>query len=126
MHRLPAAAAGAAAVASLVLLGACADVSMKPYQRPDNPAKTAWAGGRALPVAPATMIEQDWWKGFGDPDLDGLVERAVRGNVDLKLLAARTRVAGAQIEEARAGSLPTLDAGAGRSDPRSCSHPRTR
>src|SRR5438045_3850150 len=111
MHLLLAAAAGSAAV----LLGACADVSMKPYQRPDSPAKTAWAGGRALPVAPATMIEQDWWKGFGDPDLDGLVERAVRGNVDLKILAARTRVAGAQIEEARAGSLPTLEAGAGAS-----------
>lgn len=110
MHRVPAAAG-----AVLVLLGACADVSMKPYQRPDTPAKTAWAGGGALPVAPATMIEQDWWKGFGDPDLDGLVERAVRGNVDLKILAARTRVAGAQIEEARAGSLPTLDAGAGAS-----------
>jgi NodT family efflux transporter outer membrane factor (OMF) lipoprotein len=115
MHLLPAAAAGAAAVASLVLLGACADVSMKPYQRPDSPAKTAWAGGRALPVAPATMIEQDWWKGFGDPDLDRLVERAVGGNADLRILAARTRVAGAQIEEARAGSLPTLDAGAGAS-----------
>jgi NodT family efflux transporter outer membrane factor (OMF) lipoprotein len=111
MHLLLAAAAGSAAV----LLGACADVSMKPYQRPDSPAKTAWAGGRALPVAPAAMIEQDWWKGFGDPDLDGLVERAVRGNVDLKILAARTRVAGAQIEEARAGSLPTLEAGAGAS-----------
>jgi NodT family efflux transporter outer membrane factor (OMF) lipoprotein len=111
MHLAPSAAAGAI----LVLLGACADVSMKPYQRPDNPAKTAWAGGRALPVAPAAMIEQDWWKGFGDPELDGLVERAVRGNVDLRILAARTRVAGAQIEEARAGSLPTLEAGAGAS-----------
>jgi NodT family efflux transporter outer membrane factor (OMF) lipoprotein len=111
MHLLLAAAGGSAAV----LLGACADVSMKPYQRPDNPAKTAWAGGRALPVAPAAMIEQDWWKGFGDPELDGLVERAVRNNVDLKILAARTRVAGAQIEEARAGSLPTLEAGAGAS-----------
>jgi NodT family efflux transporter outer membrane factor (OMF) lipoprotein len=111
MHLVLAAAAGSVAV----LLGACADVSMKPYQRPDSPAKTAWAGGRALPVAPAAMIEQDWWKGFGDPDLDGLVERAVRGNVDLKILAARTRVAGAQIEEARAGSLPTLEAGAGAS-----------
>ena len=110
MHRVPAAAG-----AALVLLGACADVSMKPYQRPDSPAKTAWASGRALPVAPAAMIEQDWWKGFRDPDLDRLVERAVRDNVDLKILAARTRVAGAQIDEARAGALPTLDAGAGAS-----------
>lgn len=110
-HPLAAATAGIAAV----LLCGCADVSMKPYQRPDSPAKTAWASGRALPVAPAAMIEQDWWKGFRDPDLDRLVERAVRDNVDLKILAARTRVAGAQIDEARAGALPTLDAGAGAS-----------
>jgi NodT family efflux transporter outer membrane factor (OMF) lipoprotein len=126
MHLLPAAAAGAAAVASLVLLGACADVSMKPYQRPDSPAKTAWAGGRALPVAPAAMIEQDWWKGFGDPDLDRLVERAVGGNADLRILAARTRVAGAQIEEARAGSLPTLEAGAGASFEKTTGQPFTK
>jgi NodT family efflux transporter outer membrane factor (OMF) lipoprotein len=103
-----------AGIAAVLLCG-CADVSMKPYQRPDSPAKTAWASGRALPVAPAAMIEQDWWKGFRDPDLDRLVERAVRDNVDLKILAARTRVAGAQIDEARAGALPTLDAGAGAS-----------
>lgn len=111
IHPVAAATAGIAAV----LLCGCADVSMKPYQRPDSPAKTAWASGRALPVAPAAMIEQDWWKGFRDPDLDRLVERAVRDNVDLKILAARTRVAGAQIDEARAGALPTLDAGAGAS-----------
>lgn len=110
-HPTAAAMAGIAAV----LLCGCADVSMKPYQRPDSPAKTAWASGRALPVTPAAMIEQDWWKGFRDPDLDRLVERAVRDNVDLKILAARTRVAGAQIDEARAGALPTLDAGAGAS-----------
>jgi NodT family efflux transporter outer membrane factor (OMF) lipoprotein len=104
-----------AAMAAAVLLCACADVSMKPYQRPDNPAKTGWAGAQSPPAAPAALIEQDWWKGFRDPSLDDLVARAVRDNVDLKILAARTKVAGAQIDEARAGSLPTLDAGAGAS-----------
>ena len=101
--------------AAVVLLCGCADVSMKPYQRPDNPAKTGWAGTTAPPTAPAALIEQDWWKGFRDPELDGLVARAVRDNVDLRILAARTKVAGAQIDEARAGALPTLDAGAGAS-----------
>jgi NodT family efflux transporter outer membrane factor (OMF) lipoprotein len=72
------------------------------------------------------MIEQDWWKGFGDPDLDRLVERAVGGNADLRILAARTRVAGAQIEEARAGSLPTLEAGAGASFEKTTGQPFTK
>ena len=105
----------AAAVVLLGGLSGCADVSMKPYQRPDSPAKTGWAGTTAPPAAPGTLIQQDWWKGFRDPELDGLVARALRDNVDLLILAARTKVAGAQIDEARAGALPTLDAGAGAS-----------
>jgi multidrug efflux system outer membrane protein len=43
----------------LALLGGCADVSMKPYQRPDTPAKAAWSSQQGLPVAPAEMITVD-------------------------------------------------------------------
>jgi NodT family efflux transporter outer membrane factor (OMF) lipoprotein len=109
------AALAAAATAASVLLCACADVSQKTYRTPDSPAKSAWSSQKGLPVAPAEMIAPDWWKGFGDPYLDGLVERALGANFDLKILAARIRVAGAEIGEARAGALPTLDAGAGAS-----------
>jgi NodT family efflux transporter outer membrane factor (OMF) lipoprotein len=50
----------------------------------------------------------------------------VGGNADLRILAARTRVAGAQIEEARAGSLPTLEAGAGASFEKTTGQPFTK
>ena len=105
----------ALAGAMMALLCGCADVSMKPYQRPETPAKTAWSSQQGLPVAPAEMIAPDWWKQFRDPYLDQLVERALGANFHLKILAARIRVAGAEIDEARAGALPTLDAGAGAS-----------
>lgn len=105
----------ALAGALAALLCGCADVSMKPYQRPDSPAKTAWSSQQGLPVRPAEMITQDWWKQFRDPYLDGLVDRALGANFDLKILAARIGVASAEIGEARAGALPTLDAGAGAS-----------
>ncbi|MFC5460366.1 efflux transporter outer membrane subunit [Massilia niabensis] len=105
----------AAVVTGAALLCACADVSMKPYQTPDSPGKAAWSSQQGLPVAPSEMIAADWWKQFRDPYLDGLVERALASNFDLKVLAARIRVAGAQIGEARAGALPTLEAGAGAS-----------
>lgn len=98
-----------------LLLCACADVRMAPYQRPDSPAKGAWSTRQGLPVAPAEMITADWWKQFRDPYLDGLVERALGANFDLKILAARIQVARAEIGEARAGALPSLDAGAGAS-----------
>ena len=105
----------ALAGALVALLCGCADVSMKPYQRPDSPAKTAWSSQQDLPVMPAEMITQDWWKQFRDPYLDGLVDRALGANFDLKILSARIGVASAEIGEARAGALPTLDAGAGAS-----------
>ena len=111
------------AVTLTLLLAACADVSMKPYRTPDSPGKSAWSSQQGLPVAPAEMIAPDWWKQFRDPYLDGLVERALGSNFDLKVLAARIRVAGAEIGEARAGALPTLDAGAGASFEKSTGQP---
>jgi NodT family efflux transporter outer membrane factor (OMF) lipoprotein len=106
---------GALAGVAAGLLCGCPDVSMKPYQTPGSPGKSAWSSQKGLPVAPAEMIAPDWWKGFRDPYLDALVARALGENFDLKVLAARIRVAGAEIGEARAGALPTLDAGAGAS-----------
>jgi NodT family efflux transporter outer membrane factor (OMF) lipoprotein len=103
------------ATAAALLLAACADVSMKPYQTPATPAKAAWSNSANLPISRAELIVPDWWRGFGDPTLDQLVDRAIAGNVDLAVLAARIGVADAQIGEARAGALPTLEAGAGAS-----------
>lgn len=96
------------------LLCSCADVSMPEYRRPDTPVKSSWAG-KAASVSPAAMIRPDWWKQFQDPYLNDLVAKAIAGNFDVKILAARLQVAGAQIGEARAGALPTLDVGAGAS-----------
>lgn len=123
MFRLPApglasgrrTAATATAVIGLcaALLAGCADVSMPAYRRPETPVKSQWSG--RPPVSAAETIAPDWWKEFRDPTLNELVARAVAGNFDVKILAARIQVAGAEIGEARAGALPTLDAGAGAS-----------
>jgi NodT family efflux transporter outer membrane factor (OMF) lipoprotein len=103
------------ALIAILLLSACADVSMRPYRRPDAPSKAAWSNSADVPISRTDLIVPDWWRGFGDPTLDQLVSRAIAGNIDLAVLAARIGVANAQIGEARAGALPTLDAGAGAS-----------
>ena len=95
-----------------LLLAACADTKMADYRRPDTPGKPAWSQES---VSPAKTIAPDWWREFGDPYLDGLIDKAITGNFDIKILAARIGVADAQIDEARAGALPTLDIGAGAS-----------
>jgi NodT family efflux transporter outer membrane factor (OMF) lipoprotein len=66
-------------------------------------------------VTATEAIAPQWWAQFGDPNLDSLVAKAIAGNVDLKGLAARIAVANAQIAEARAGALPSVDVGAGTS-----------
>jgi NodT family efflux transporter outer membrane factor (OMF) lipoprotein len=96
------------------LVGGCANVSGGDYRRPEAPAKADWSQPPSAPAVSATeTISPQWWTEFRDPQLDALIARAVAGNFDLKVLAARIDVANAQIDEVRAGALPTLDFGTG-------------
>ena len=51
-----------------------------------------------------------WWRGFGDPELDMLVNRAIVQNLDVQTAAARIREARAREIVAGAASKPQLDA----------------
>jgi outer membrane protein, multidrug efflux system len=54
-----------------------------------------------------------WWRQFGDPQLDSLIQQAIAGNLDLAVAAARLRQARESVVQARAGRLPTVDASGG-------------
>jgi outer membrane protein, multidrug efflux system len=97
----------------LGMLCGCADVRITEYQRPDAPAKSSWSRPAEATVSAADAVSPQWWTEFRDPYLDSLVKKAISGSFDLKILAARIDVANAQIAEARAGSLPSVDVGAG-------------
>jgi NodT family efflux transporter outer membrane factor (OMF) lipoprotein len=92
------------------LLCGCADVHVPQYQRPETPAKPAWT--QPSSASAAATITKDWWKEFRDPYLDSLVAKAIQGNIDVKILAARIQVARSTIGEAQAGALPTVNVGA--------------
>ena len=97
------------------LLCGCANVKMADYQRPQAPDKPAWSRQAEPGVSAAGTISPLWWMAFGDRTLDGLVEKAIEGNFDLKVLAGRIAIANAQIDEVRAGAQPIADLGAGAS-----------
>src|SRR5262245_60926746 len=97
------------------LLGGCAGLNIPDYKRPDTPAKPSWTQPPDATPSAADTISPEWWKEFRDPYLDSLIAQAIGANFDLKSLVARIDVAHAQIAEARAGALPTLDIGAGAS-----------
>ncbi|MFL6601492.1 MAG: efflux transporter outer membrane subunit [Steroidobacteraceae bacterium] len=95
------------------LLFGCASVRVPEYHHPETAAKSTWSQPPGAAVSATEAISPQWWSQFGDPYLDSLVAKAIAGNIDLKVLAARITVANAQISEARAGALPTVDVGTG-------------
>jgi NodT family efflux transporter outer membrane factor (OMF) lipoprotein len=79
------------------------------YERPEIGVPKTFSEGKA---DGPTSFER-WWNGFHDPILDGLVLRAVQGNLDLKISAARIREARAARGIAAAAGLPQLRASGG-------------
>ncbi len=57
----------------------------------------------------ARSVDADWWKSFGDPVLDSLIQRAAAGNLDVKLASARLREARAQRGVIAADAYPQVD-----------------
>lgn len=51
-----------------------------------------------------------WWKSFGDPDLDALIEQTFAGSLQLMAAWARLEQAGAVLRQASSGKWPTLEA----------------
>ena len=63
-------------------------------------------------VEPAAWPAQRWWSGYGDPQLDALINEALAGSPSLEIAEARLRAAQAQATAAGAARLPAtaLDA----------------
>ena len=96
------------AVAVAVGLGGCAsDTGLAPESHPVK-----------LPQMAAGSIDRLWWKRFGDPGLDALMEQALRGSPDIAAAEARIRLAGSQGRLAVAALNPSyaIDAAAQREE----------
>jgi multidrug efflux system outer membrane protein len=89
----------------MLALGACA---LGPeYQRPELEMPDAWPDAQAAPASTAAEI-QAWWGQFDDPVLDGLIERALEDNLELRLGFARVQESRARVGLARAEQFPTV------------------
>ena len=98
--------AGAAAGLLVLTLGAC---SLAPRHDPPVPELPAGWNDAALDTATGEPAA-DWWRQFGDPALDQLIDQALGENLDLALAAARVEEARALLAGSRAELWPTLDA----------------
>lgn len=98
-------------LATTALLSAC---TVGPnYHQPDMSVPATFAEPQAVAPPGAAIDPARWWSAFGDPQLDGLVERALASNPDILTAASRVRQARYQEIIAGAAGQPTIDAMAG-------------
>ena len=60
----------------------------------------------------AVLLTQDWWRGFGSPELSGFIDNALLANPDMAIAMERVRQAEAQVRVAGASLFPALNLGA--------------
>lgn len=117
LDRTPASASAsvsalAAAVLALVAgLAGCAAVGPD-YKVPPTPpvveASFINAGASGVSAQSPDADIATFWRGFGDPALTGLVERALAVNGDIRIAQARLQEARATYQGARAEQLPSI------------------
>jgi outer membrane protein, multidrug efflux system len=101
------------------VLAACAvgpDYRQPEVATPDQ-FVTANVGSGGEEFSPAD-VESDFWKAFGDEQLNTLIEEALTANHDIRIATARLREARALRGEARLDFAPTVTASGGRTESR--------
>jgi NodT family efflux transporter outer membrane factor (OMF) lipoprotein len=94
-----------------VLALALASCAVGPRYVPPDAATAAPAGFPGTDgTFPASAPPDAWWREFGDPVLDGFVERALAGNADLATAEARVQQARAAARVAGASFYPAANA----------------
>jgi len=114
-------------VITALVLGGCAavgpDYTLVKPDAPDEWHAELQGGLTAGSLEPETLAH--WWSTLNDADLDSLVARAVKGNLDLKNARVRVREARALRGISKANLFPTLDAAASASKQRSSENSST-
>ena len=107
--RLP---AQAAAIAALLALAGCAVGPDYTAPAPTLDAAFVNAGAGGTNAQPPDSDIATFWRGFNDPALSQLVERALAANGDVRIAQARLQEARATLQGTQAERLPNIGVGA--------------
>ncbi|TBU74732.1 RND transporter [Pseudomonas daroniae] len=88
-------------------LGGCSSLLSTPYERPALNVPASWQ----QPGEQQASTGQAWWKAFGDPELDRLIDAALARNNDIGTALLNVRRAQLQAGLARDGQFPQLSSG---------------
>lgn len=101
------------AIGAAVALSACADFSgIQGHAKLREPTSLAAEGTTAKAAPTLPWLRSDVWRDYGDPQLDALLEQALKGNPSLQQARLRLERAQAQSGVARSALLPQLGVGA--------------
>lgn len=89
------------------LLTAC---TVGPDYRPPNPTLPDHWVEQPKSAAQSQQDLSRWWRGFNDARLNGLIERALLGNLDVQMAQSRLQAARAQITVAESQRWPSVNA----------------
>jgi outer membrane protein, multidrug efflux system len=97
-------------VISIPLLAGCA---VGPnYKRPQATVPSQWTVATTRGTETKSPETDAWWASFQDPELNSLVERSVKQNLDLQLALERVQEARAARGVIRSGYFPSIDGAA--------------
>jgi NodT family efflux transporter outer membrane factor (OMF) lipoprotein len=96
-------------VALVTLLSGCMAPDLGPLPQPATPQLVA-ASQSLQSAASADWPETQWWRIYGDQQLDTLIGEALAGSPDIAIAAARLRSAQGATEQAGAAGLPQITA----------------
>jgi outer membrane protein TolC len=100
-------------------LAGCSSTAVGPdHRQPTTPIPSAYRDNSA-PLAPSnnSRVASDWWREFGDADLNSCLELALKENPGLKGALARVEQARALTGPARASYRPLFQGGRNRAYP---------
>ena len=93
-----------------LMAGACvasmAGCGSAPYAPPALPVPDRWPSAES--AKPSAGTQDAWWKRWGDPRLDSLVDRALAQNADLRVGALKVREARVRAESAARALEPSV------------------
>lgn len=92
-------------MAALLLAGCAAVPNLGPA--PQVRSAQAYAATSSFDAPAAQWPTDQWWKGYGDAQLDTLVDEALAGSPTLVQAQARVRAAQARAQQSRAALLPS-------------------
>jgi len=100
------------AIIALGVVTGCTLPAVGPdYRRPDTPTAATYKDApNQPPVAAGNRVAREWWRDFGDLELDHCIAEALKENQSLKGALARVEQARALTGEARASYLPMIGA----------------